>query len=88
MMTEQFGIQYDVSILLPNTPNITPHTFYTSKDTSLIRIPYFWEDDCEMIIPEPIFSFEHPKFHDSGLKILLCRNVMNEEKRLIIDQKI
>lgn len=80
MMTEQFGIQYDASVFLPDTPNIVPHIFYTSKEASIVRIPYFWEDDFEMIIPEPIFTFRHPKYHVSGLKIFdfhpihLCLN--------------
>lgn len=68
MMAEEYGIQYDVSILLRETPNIVPHTFYTTKESSIIRIPFFWEDDVEMLSPEPVFSFSHPKYHVTGLK--------------------
>lgn len=69
MMREQFGIQFDVSILLYKTPNIVPHTIYTSKNSPIIRIPFFWEDDTEMSVPNPLFSFSEKKYHLPGLKI-------------------
>jgi len=68
-----FNILYDVSLFLPETPNITPHEIFFQKnkygEEGLIRFPYFWEDDIEMNRSEPCFSFKHEKYHVIGLKI-------------------
>lgn len=69
LLTEEYGIQYDLSILLRDTPNIIPHILYTKSETSIIRIPFFWQDDYELLSPGPVFSFSHPKYHVSGLKV-------------------
>jgi hypothetical protein len=69
MLREEFDILYDVSILLPNTPNIVPHKIFFSKNMGLLRIPYFWEDDTEMYSPDPCFSLSHNKYHTNGIKI-------------------
>lgn len=69
MMREEFNILYDVSLLLPNTPNIIPHEIFYSKDIGLLRFPYFWEDDIEIYNSNPCFSFKHKKYHVPGLKI-------------------
>jgi len=60
---------YDVSLFLPLTPYIAPHHLYLSENSSVCRIPYFWEDDEEMLIPECSFSFADEKFHVEGIKI-------------------
>lgn len=72
MLREEFNILYDVSIFLPETPNIVPHEIFFSKGKpGLLRIPYFWEDDEEMYRPNTCFSFKHEKYHvPVGLKIL------------------
>jgi hypothetical protein len=67
-------IQNDVSILCPFQPNLSSFLFYTSHtDTSIVRIPYFWEDDIAAYEPSwdwklftlrpgmKIFNF-HPTF--------------------------
>lgn len=68
-----FNMLYDVSLLLPETPNIIPHEIFFSKtingENGLLRFPYFWEDDIEMNRPQPCFSFKHKKYHVPGLKI-------------------
>ena len=69
MMAEEYGIEYEVSILLRETPNISPHRLYTSKNGSLVRIPFFWEDDYEMMSPVPFFSFIPSNYKMPGLKI-------------------
>lgn len=55
MMTEEFDIEYDVSLFLPYTSDIRPHILHTSKKSSIVRIPFFWEDDFEMLSPDLIF---------------------------------
>ncbi len=69
MLREEFNILYDVSLLLPYTPNIIPHEMFYSKNVALLRIPYFWEDDEEMCRPEPCFSLSSYKYHVDGIKI-------------------
>lgn len=69
MMQEEFNILYDVSLLLPYTEGITPHEIFYSKNVSLLRLPYFWEDDLEMYRPNPCFSLTNNKYHVDGIKI-------------------
>lgn len=53
MAVSDFGINIDLSLLLPLTPFITPHTIYFDHDKrGLTRIPYFWEDDLELFRPQ------------------------------------
>ena len=60
---------YDVSIFLPDTPNIVPHEWFSSVKRSLLRIPYFWEDDFEMLKPNPCFSLSDNRYHVNGIKV-------------------
>jgi len=69
MIREDFGIKCDVSLLLPGASNLTPHEICYSKGKSLVRIPFFWEDDIEMNNSAPSFLIENEKFHVNGLKI-------------------
>ena len=70
MAQESFGIHNDVSIFLPYTDNIQPHRMYYSRGTpGLIRLPYFWEDGEEMLIPNPNFELNGYCQRRSGLKI-------------------
>jgi len=70
MLTTRFNIEADVSIFLPGTPDIIPHEMYFSKESkSLIRIPYFWEDDFEFYKPVSCWSFDDQRYHCSGLKV-------------------
>jgi hypothetical protein len=70
MVREDFDILYDVSLLLPETPNIIPHEIFFSKTKKgLLRFPFFWEDDVEMYRPQPCFSLTCNKYNITGLKI-------------------
>jgi len=68
-MIEDYDIRYDVSLFLPRTANIVPHKIFISKNKSLLRIPYFWEDDEELNRPTPILTIKHSCYHQLGLKI-------------------
>jgi hypothetical protein len=65
------AIEIDVSLFLPYEKNITPHKFYISGDKKpyIVRIPYVWEDDMEMVLPSPEFEFNIKKFNGKGIKI-------------------
>lgn len=61
-------ITTDVSLFLPHVENLQPVNYHW-KGKILRRLPYFWEDDYEIGMPEP--SFEMPALLDKvhGLKI-------------------
>jgi hypothetical protein len=50
-------IRCDSSILLPEAPGIEPVGF-PSADGPLVRVPYFWEDDVEMMRHAPRWTFD------------------------------
>jgi len=64
----EFGILTDVSLFLPRTANITAHQLHW-KDSSLWRIPYFWEDDAEMYEKNPIWKISDNRLNINGLKV-------------------
>ncbi|MEA2193854.1 MAG: hypothetical protein QOG42_288 [Solirubrobacteraceae bacterium] len=45
-------IRCDSSIMLPGAPNLAPVGF-PHAEGPLVRVPYFWEDDIEMVRPTP-----------------------------------
>lgn len=63
-----YGIRIDVSLLLPNTPNLIPHIL-PLQDAQIFRIPYFWEDDVEMHSASPEWELGHGKYRHAGMKI-------------------
>jgi hypothetical protein len=50
-------------------PYITPHHLFISEGHSISRIPYFGEDDIEMLNPKVTFNFSKDNFIADGLKI-------------------
>jgi len=70
MLVKDFKMKIDVSLLLPETPYIQPHTIYFDQNNeALIRVPFFWEDDIEMYNPLKNWRLKHPKFQVKGLKV-------------------
>lgn len=77
---QYYGLQNDLSLILPNSKNIEPHFSYHHN---LFRFPYFWEDDFQMVedssgkiptIPKLLqtkqeWEFDPLKFSFHGLKI-------------------
>jgi len=70
LMCEDFQVRTDVSLLLPDTPFLTPHRLYFSPTASLVRLPYIWEDDDEMCLPHPVFRLDGKWGSFEGLRIL------------------
>lgn len=69
-MQDEFGIETDLSLLLPGTPNIQPHVIcYGNSRRGLLRIPSFWEDGVEMHDPFGSWDFAHERYHVKGLKV-------------------
>ena len=63
---QNYGLKNDSSIFLPNTPEIIPHYL---KYFNLMRFPYYWEDDHQMLINSSNWSINDFDFTFNGLKI-------------------
>lgn len=50
-------IRCDCSILLPGAPNLEP-VGYPHAQGPLVRVPYFWEDDVEMMRELPCWTLD------------------------------
>lgn len=61
-------ITTDVSLFLPRTPFLRPHEFWW-RGRALVRIPYIWEDDCEMHRGEPSWRLAQVLRVGEGLKV-------------------
>ena len=68
LAARKYGIRIDVSLFLPRTPGLRPHRFQISED-GLWRIPYFWEDDYEMYVDDPIWSAKDDRIRIPGLRV-------------------
>jgi len=63
-------LEIDSSILMPEIPDLKPHTLYFEDAGSpLTRVPIFWEDDIEMYNPKKSWDFKNEKYHVNGMKI-------------------
>ncbi len=62
------SITTDLSLFLPYMPNISPLEYYW-QGRMLLRIPYFWEDDCEMERPKPSWELAPLLSLGEGIKV-------------------
>ena len=70
MLVDRYGIDTDVSLLMPGVAKLAPHLVHFKLGSPpLLRIPYFWEDDLEMNSPQPCWSLSDSRYHVEGLKI-------------------
>lgn len=69
MIQEEFYFLTDISLFLPHAQNLRPHKIFLSENKSLLRLPYFWEDDEELNRLDPILDINHSSYHQPGLKI-------------------
>lgn len=88
-----FGIEIDVSLLLPYHPNLKildPMGFGGRK---IRRVPYFWEDDIEMLNGYTHFNFKDRKHHCDGIKtydfhpVHVALNISSFDDYLILKEK-
>ena len=66
-VVECTSIEIDLSLLLPEMPNIQIVELPLPK-RPLLRLPYYWEDDLEAIRPTSTWHLETHK-HVTGLKV-------------------
>lgn len=64
----EYGVNVDVSLLLPGAWHLAPHVLPFERG-SMLRLPCLWEDDIEMLQPRPRWSFDE-RFLGPGLVIL------------------
>jgi len=63
-----FAMHVDVSLFLPYHTNLHP-TNLPVGGGSLLRLPYYWEDDAEMLLHDPVWSFREVRHAGPGLRI-------------------
>ena len=61
-------IRCDSSIMLPGAPNIEPVGF-PHQEGPLVRVPYFWEDDVEMMRGCPRWTLDADDEPPDGLRV-------------------
>lgn len=69
MAATDFSIHTDVSLLLPYHPHLEVLEPIAFGGRELVRVPYYWEDDVEMVSAASPFDFRDPRHHRPGLKI-------------------
>ena len=62
-------VRTDASLFLPHAPDLTPVEYWWEQRT-LLRVPYFWEDDFEMERVAPCWKLAPLLDSGSGLKVL------------------
>lgn len=72
-VVERTRIRIDSSIFLPEMPHIRLVTHLTPHGR-LLRVPFFWADDYEMLKPEPAWRAA-PMLETPGLKVLMFHPV-------------
>ena len=68
LAANRYGIDVDLSLFLPRTPNIRPHRL-SWNGCQITRVPYFWEDDFETQEREQAWSIADTRLQVPGLKI-------------------
>ena len=63
-------ITVDVSLFLPHAKALEPVVYYWENGNSIVRLPYMWEDDFEMVRPDPIWDLKRLIDPGSGLMIM------------------
>jgi len=64
----EYGVEVDSSLFLPGQSHLRPHLFHYQA-ARLWRVPFFWEDDCEMYAPRPAWGLNRELISRPGLKI-------------------
>ena len=61
-------IMTDLSLFLPYVSLISPFEYYWNK-RSLLRLPYYWEDDFEMVQPDVHWDFPTRYGNGQGVRV-------------------
>jgi hypothetical protein len=70
LAANEFGIEIDLSLLLPGQPYLRPHLLSLNHGgVGLVRIPYFWEDDVEACGQSPAWHLADARFSMPGRQV-------------------
>lgn len=63
------GVEIDCTTFLPEAAGVEPFRQWVDDDCSIIRVPFNWEDDAEMVRPDPRWSLQELAVERRGLQI-------------------
>jgi hypothetical protein len=67
---DETRINVDVSLFLPHATALEPVVYYWEGRKRLVRLPYMWEDDFEMVRPDSIWDLGGMIDRGMGLMIM------------------
>ena len=67
---DETPVSVDVSLFLPHAAALSPVVYYWENHKRLVRLPYMWEDDFEIVRPDSIFDLAAMIDRGSGLMIM------------------
>ena len=67
---DETPISVDVSLFLPHAASLEPVVYYWESGKRLVRLPFMWEDDFEMVRPDSVWDLGRVIDHGTGLMIM------------------
>lgn len=67
---DETSVRVDVSLFLPHAAALEPVVYYWESGKRLVRLPYLWEDDFEMVRPDSIWNLGRMIDRGTGLMIM------------------
>jgi hypothetical protein len=67
---DETAISVDVSLFLPHAAALEPVVYYWENGKRLVRLPYMWEDDFEMVRPHGFWDLGRMFDRGTGLMIM------------------
>jgi hypothetical protein len=67
---DETPVSVDVSLFLPHAASLEPVVYYWEGGKRLVRLPYMWEDDFEMVRPDGVWDLGGLIDRGTGLMIM------------------
>ena len=67
---DETSVRLDVSLFLPHAKALQPVSYHWEYGKCLVRLPYMWEDDFEMVRPNSVWDLGKMIKDGSGLMIM------------------
>lgn len=67
---DETPVSVDASLFLPHAPALEPVVYYWENGKRLVRLPFMWEDDFEMVRPDGIWDLGGMIDRGTGLMIM------------------
>ncbi len=68
-IVDETPVKVDVSLFLPHASALEPVVYYWDSGKRIVRLPYMWEDDFEMVRPDCIWDLG--KMIDRGVGLMI-----------------